>query len=224
MTQRRTSGVATKPRANGEERWEEIVTAAAKIFSQKGYAATSLQDIASAVGILKGSMYHYIKNKEDLLFELVRRALDVQMPVLVEEASAGARSAPERLRSFIRRWMGFSRAQRLWSRVAENEFSQLSGKRYKEVVAERDKFSDFVKGIIEQGIREGAFDPATNPSVVTSSLFELMNSTPKWFKPSGDLSYGELAEWYATFVIRGIGGPDFRDRNGASLAEPNAEL
>jgi hypothetical protein len=145
------------------------------------------------------------------------------MPVLVEPAELADAPAPERLREFIRRWMGFNRIQRLWARVAESEFTRLRGKRYKDVVAQRDRFSAFVKDIIEQGKREGAFDPSVNTSVVTSSLFELMNTTPKWFKPSGDLSLSELAEWYATFVIRGIGGPDFRACQGSPADGPGDE-
>ena len=53
-------------------RWNEIVEAAAEAFRTNGFAATSLEDIASAVGIWKGSLYHYINSKEDLLFAVVR--------------------------------------------------------------------------------------------------------------------------------------------------------
>ena len=53
-------------------RWNDIVEAAAEAFRTKGFAATSLEDIASAVGIWKGSLYHYIDTKEDLLFAVVR--------------------------------------------------------------------------------------------------------------------------------------------------------
>ncbi|MFC4055220.1 TetR/AcrR family transcriptional regulator [Actinomadura syzygii] len=207
VSQGRQRGAA-KTRIAGEQRWEEIVEAAAKIFSQKGYEATSLQDIANTVGILKGSMYYYFKNKEDLLFELVQRALAAHQPSLVEEPEVAAAPAPVRLRAFIRRWMALNRKQRLWRGVAESEFSRLRGKRLKEVIAERDKFSAFAKEIIEQGMRDGDFDSGVDPSVVTSTLFELMNTTPRWFKPSGRLSYVELADWYATFFIRGLGGSD----------------
>lgn len=211
---RRSTSSMTKTRANnGEERWEEIVVAAAKIFSEKGYTATSLQDIASAVGLLKGSIYYYIKSKESLLFELVERAIAAQMTVLEEDADTAAASAPARLRAFIRRWMALTRRERLWGRVAENEFRRLSSPRLKQVIAQRDEFSSFVKSIIEQGVKEGTFDPAVDPSVATSSLFGLMVTTPNWFKPSGKMSYSELADWYATFFVRGLGGTDEDAKN-----------
>src|SRR5690242_21930048 len=53
-------------------RQQEIVEAAARVFHEKGYESTSIQDIADAVGILKGSLYYYITSKEDLLFEIIR--------------------------------------------------------------------------------------------------------------------------------------------------------
>jgi AcrR family transcriptional regulator len=192
---------------NGKGRWEEILTAAAKTFAEKGYVATSLQDIASAVGLLKGSIYYYIESKEDLLFELVQRGVEAHLPILQEDATTAAAAAPVRLRAFIRGWMALTRTERIWSRVAEQEFRRLRPARLRQVIAERDKFSALVKSIVEQGIKDGDFDPQTDPSVATNALFALMATTGNWFKPSGRLSYGEIADWYAEFFIRGLAGP-----------------
>lgn len=194
---------------DSEERWEEILTAASQIFLEKGYEAASLQDIASAVGILKGSVYYYIKTKEDLLFELVRRAQAERMPVLEEDAELSAAPAPDRLRAFIARWMAETEQQRVYNIVAERDFRKLSSRRLKAVIERRDKFSAFVKSIIEDGVKEGCFDPSVDPSVATSTIFELMNTSREWYQPTGRLSLGEIGDWYATFVIRGLGGPDW---------------
>jgi AcrR family transcriptional regulator len=53
-------------------RWTQIVDVAAELFREKGFVATSLEDIAREVGMYKGSLYHYIDSKEDLLFAVVR--------------------------------------------------------------------------------------------------------------------------------------------------------
>jgi len=103
---------------------------------------------------------------------------------------------------------GAAQEQRLWSQVAEREFTRLRGRRLREFIAERDRFSAFVKQLVEQGIAEGTFDPTLNPSIVTSCVFELMNTSGNWFRPSGELSYAELAEWFATFVVSGLGLPE----------------
>src|SRR5919198_6392060 len=66
-----TNGLKIPPR----ERAEEVYTAALRLFREKGYHATSMQDIAAAVGLYKGSLYHYIGGKEDLLVQVFERAM-----------------------------------------------------------------------------------------------------------------------------------------------------
>jgi AcrR family transcriptional regulator len=205
---------------DSEERWETILTAAGEIIERKGYEAASLQDIASAVGILKGSVYYYIKSKEDLLYELVRRAQAARLPTLDEDEELQAAPAPERLRAFIARWMAESEKERVWNQVAEKEFRKLRGRRLSAVIDRRDKFSGFVKSIIEQGIKEGNFDPSVDPSVGTNTIFEVMNTSRMWYQPTGRLSLTEIGEWYATFVIRGLGGPEWSSDRAALSARP----
>ena len=70
----RPAPVKEPPRGTlNEERWQEVVDAAAKVFAEKGYRAATLRDIAAELGMLKGSLYYYIETKEDLLYELLRR-------------------------------------------------------------------------------------------------------------------------------------------------------
>jgi AcrR family transcriptional regulator len=157
-------------------------------------------------------MYYYIKTKEDLLYELVRRAQLVRVPTLDEDDDLRGSPAPIRLRAFMARWMA---EERVWNRVAEQEFRQLRGRRLSAVIDRRDKFSEFVKSIIRQGMKEGDFDPSVDPSVASNSIFILMNSTRIWFKPTGQMSMAELADWYATFVITGLGGLDESSRRPA---------
>lgn len=197
---------------DSEARWEEIIAAASRIFLKNGYEATSLQDIASAVGILKGSIYYYIKAKEDLLFEIVDRAQQLYLTTLEEDGPAEASSAPVRLSGFIRRWMLLTRKQQDWNTVAERSFDRLSPERLKLVIERRDHISSFVKGIIEQGVHEGAFDPAVDVSLATITVFELLNHTNEWHQPEGRLSREAVADWYARFIIRGLGGPHWDPR------------
>ena len=72
----------------------EIYEHATRLFAERGFAGTSLQDIASAVGLLKGSIYYYIKTKEDLLYELVNRAQILYLGTLEEDAELTVAPAP----------------------------------------------------------------------------------------------------------------------------------
>jgi TetR/AcrR family transcriptional regulator, cholesterol catabolism regulator len=202
-----------RPRArNHEDRWTDIIERAGAIFYRKGYEATSLQDIADAVGMLKGSIYYYIKTKEDLLYELVSRAQDMFEATLEEDEETARSPAPVRLRAFIGRWMALTSRERERGLVAEREFMRLSKRRLKRVIERRDELSRHVKNIIRQGIDEGAFDPSTDASVAAAAIFELMKTSHLWHRPSGPLTMAELGDWYATFAIRGLGGPRWRER------------
>ncbi len=174
---------------------------------QERVRGTSLQEIASEVGILKGSIYYYIKTKEDLLFEIVDRAQTLYLTTMEEDEETASASAPVRLTAFIKRWITLTLKEQRGYRVAERSFTRLSPKRLKLVIERRDNFSDFVKSILIQGVKQGAFDPAVDVSLATITVFELLNSTQEWHQPKGRLSKENVAEWYAQFIVRGLGGP-----------------
>ena len=210
-TRPRSAGRRSKP-MDSDARWEEIIEAASAIFLKNGYEATSLQDIASAVGILKGSIYYYIKAKEDLLFEIVDRAQVQFLATLEEDAATEGASAPTRLSAFIHRWMTLNQKQREWNTVAERSFDRLTGERLQLVIERRDHFSAFVKRILVQGVAEGAFDPGVDVSLATITVFELLNHTNEWHQPEGRLSREGVADWYSQFIVRGLGGPHWDPR------------
>src|SRR5438132_6755602 len=84
------------------ERGEEVYRAALRLFREKGYHATSMQEIADAVGLYKGSLYHYIGGKEDLLVQVFRRTLGGLVEAVERIAADRESSAAERLRRAIR--------------------------------------------------------------------------------------------------------------------------
>lgn len=206
MSKQATNGRKGRDR---EQRWDEIVLAAAKVFFEKGYEGASLQDIASAVGLLKGSIYYYIDTKEDLLFELVVRAQKVWRAVLEEEEAVASAPAPTRMREFIVRWTLLRQQQREWGIVAEREFSRLSEEYLAQVIKGRREFSTFVEGIIAQGRADGDFDDLIALPLATNMVFELMKSSHLQRFPSTRAGLTEIADAYSTLVIRGLGKADW---------------
>jgi AcrR family transcriptional regulator len=192
-----------------EERWDEIVLAAAKVFYEKSYEGASLQDIASAVGLLKGSVYYYIDTKEDLLFELVMRAQAVWRATLEEDDELAAAPATVRLREFILRWMLLKEQHREWGIVAEREFTRLSPDYLKKVIVGRRTFSNFVEAIISQGIADGEFDDRINLALATNMVFELMKSSHLNRMPGTRAGVIEFADAYSLLLIRGLGKADW---------------
>src|SRR4051812_27611291 len=101
---RTTRRTRTTPRAakGPRRRDQEVLDAAAKVFHTRGYADASVQDIADELGILKGSLYHYIDSKEDLLFRLLDETHDDVQKNLDEVAALPDLTPLERLREYTR--------------------------------------------------------------------------------------------------------------------------
>jgi len=139
----------------------------------EGYAATSLQDIADAVG---SSREHLLLHQEQGGPALRAGAAGAGRPAAGARESAAVAAAPAqvRLREFILRWMALRRSQRLWSQVAEREFTRLRG---------RGCASSSPSGTVQRlrqadrraGHRRGDLRSHAQPSIVTSCVFELMN-------------------------------------------------
>src|SRR3954451_16198756 len=85
------------------KRDEEVLDAARRLFAERGYADTSVQDVADELGILKGSLYHYIRTKEDLLFWLLEDVHSDVEEILEEVAQAEGLNPIERIAPYVRR-------------------------------------------------------------------------------------------------------------------------
>lgn len=96
-----TDKTKTMATAAGQARNDEIYRAAARLLVQKGYAGTSMTDLANTVGLTKAALYHYISSKQDMLFQILNHALDALEDRVIEPAQA-IEDPEERLRELIR--------------------------------------------------------------------------------------------------------------------------
>ena len=185
-------------------RWSEVLEAAAAVFQEKGYRAARIEDIAARVGILKGSLYYYIDSKEDLLYALTVDGHTKGLATIEEDDETRAADPATRLGAFITRWMAMVPTTGEYAQIGERDVRLLSDERRAKVMEMRNGMHSYVRRIIEKGIGDGHFDPTVDPGVVTNSIFELLNSTVRWFRPTGRLSYDDLAVFYRDFVLRGL--------------------
>jgi TetR/AcrR family transcriptional regulator, cholesterol catabolism regulator len=197
---------AAEPRGTlNEKRWGEVLGAASQVFGAKGYASASLQEIAERSGILKGSLSYYVRTKEDLLYEILRRSHEDGVKLTVEDDSLAASSPMTRLDSFIRRWM---------SGIQDMPYRAIGGGRYelihflsedrqREIIALRRRLNQYVTSIIEEGISVGEFSPDLDPQWLTGCLFTLMNGTKEWFDAVAS-PWEDVAAWYAELACHGV--------------------
>jgi len=185
-----------------EERWEEILRAAAEEFYENGYKAARLQDIGRRVGLLTGSLYYYIDSKEDLLFALVDTAHQKGLAITDEPGDSATGDAPTRLRAFIERSVALHLETRADSvTVVERDRVFLSTEHRRQVDDMRRTIHRFVVGIIEQGIADGDFDPSIDPRIAANTLFATLNATRDWVRES---QLPHLSEWYLRLFLKGM--------------------
>lgn len=188
---------------------EEILEAAAQIFSQKGYHGTSMQDIALAVNLQKASLYHHISSKQELLLALLNEALDLLIQRITKVVNEPG--APEdKLRAAmciyletLTEYQDLAVVLLLEHRSLEPEYQNLH-------FPKRDAFEGIWRDLIQEGIEQGVFTCA-HPSLTARALLGVMNWTITWYRKEGVLTAQEISEQVADLFLHGLAA-----RNGTS--------
>lgn len=210
------SGNGRSARSSGRE--QEILSAAIEIFHANGYAATSVEDVANMVGILKGSLYYYIDSKEDLLQRIVEDVhRDVQ--ALIDEAVNGKEgSTLDRLAAYVRAQVEFNARNVKRVRVYYHDYEQLSGPRLAEVRTRRRAQEQAIIGLLQQAKSAGELPDSLNERLASKMLFSIIVWMYTWYKPGGSVSGRELGEYCAEFALGGL----LREPGGGTSAKRNA--
>jgi AcrR family transcriptional regulator len=180
----------------------EILTTAALIFSQKGYHGTSMQDIALSVNLQKASLYHHVSSKQEILFELLNRGLDL-LTTRVESASEGYEPPDERLHKAICAYLGTLAEYQELASVLLFEYRSLEPDYLERHISRRDRFEGIWRDLIQEGIDEGVF-ACDHPSLSARALLGILNWTVTWFRADGPMTADEIAEQLASLYLMGL--------------------
>lgn len=181
-------------------RREQIVEEAAALFSVKGYHGTSMQDIAERVGLLKGSLYAHVANKEEVLLEIVSTAARHFMAA-VEPIARGPEPAPQRLRRALRAHLQVIAARRALSTVFLYEWRHLEGQPARWVREEQARYEALWQRIFRDGVAEGLFRRDLDPQIATLLALSAANWAYQWLDPSADTD--EAADRFSTLLLAG---------------------
>lgn len=186
-------------------REREILDAAATVFHEKGYAAATIQDIADAVGILKGSLYYYIDSKEDLLFEVLRDAHHLSRMRLAD-AQAVEGDALVKLRAFMEMHVKSNIDNRVIIGVYFHDFRSLTPERRAVFMGEHDVHEDYVLELVRLGKEQGLIDPDVPVRMTVLALMGMMNWVYQWYRPDrdGGVTPKELAAAFADLALKGL--------------------
>jgi TetR/AcrR family transcriptional regulator, cholesterol catabolism regulator len=201
-----TASVEALHRPRKKRRDREVVDAAAKVFYERGYADASVQDVADELGILKGSLYHYIDTKEDLLYRLLDELHDEVEAITDEVAAVEGLKPLERVALYVRRQVLFNAENLPRIAVYYNDYERLSPDRRAAILGRRKLHESFVIDLIEQAQRAGDANPALDAKLLSNFIHGAVIWTYKWYRPYGKVSREKMADTCADFVLRGVIG------------------
>lgn len=184
------------------DRKEQIYRAAARLFSEVGYRATSMRDIAAALDIKAGSLYSHIRSKEDVLWEIVSRAAD-EFDAALAGVRGGELPPPEKLRAALAAYTAVVARNLEFATVLFQDWRHLPPEKRAAVAARRDAVERVFREIVAEGVAGGAFTPDLNVKLTAVLALSGANWLPNWFRPEGRLSAPEVAEAFAELLLRG---------------------
>ncbi len=188
-------------RAKRRQRREQILHAALRAFREKGYHATTLEDIARRLGIRKTALYHYFPDKEAILYECHRDSL-LEVSRLVREARRQFATPTERLGYVIREHVRVMTDTLEGSPLAF-EVTALSPQHQRRVITLRDAYEQDLRQIIEDGIRREELQPV-DPKVAAFAILGAINWIARWYRPDGPIHAPELGQQFAAHLVGGL--------------------
>jgi len=189
--------------SGGEATEKSIREAAVKAIAKHGFEAASLRDIAKEVGIRAPSLYNYISSKEQLLYELMKDPLTSMLAeyrALVKEIDDPA----GKLRVFVQVHLNFHLRSRLDVFIGNMELRSLSANHYRTISNLREEYARVLEGIIEEGVKSGAFH-AGEPRVTSLIMLGMLSGVCNWYQPGGSMSADEMTELHTELAFRMLG-------------------
>jgi AcrR family transcriptional regulator len=183
-------------------RREELTRTAARLFAERGYHATSLADLAGALGIQKASLYHHIASKEDLLWEVARSGADAFHAAL-DRVPEGA-PATEKIRIALRGHLRVVAEQLDAATVFTREWRALEGERRVEFIAERRRYEERIRDLFREGVESGQLRTDLDVATAALLLLSAANWAYTWLRPGVDTD--SLADRLFAVLFDGMRG------------------
>lgn len=178
-----------------------VLRAAVQMFNERGFHATSLEDVAASLGISKPTIYHYLGNKDQVLLECVTIGLQ-QLLEAAAAARADSGKGIDRLRSFLRRYaeVNMDDFGRCVVRTGEEALSPESVRRFRDLKREIDAA---MRALIAEGIADGSIT-AVDPKLLAFTLAGALNWTARWHDPGGPQSEQQIADKMVSILTAGF--------------------
>jgi len=182
---------------------QEILRVSARLFQQRGYHATSMNDVAAALKLSKGGLYHHFQSKDEILFELMSHALEVTEQRVIEPVRNIA-DPEERLRTLIRLHVDVVMSVRDREiTVLLHENHPLPPSLRKQINARKKEYIRFLEKLISEVQHARRSSAIVSPRAATFALLGMINWIYQWYKPEGPLNSEQIARQYTDIFFAG---------------------
>jgi AcrR family transcriptional regulator len=182
---------------------ERLLGVATRLFAENGYEGTSVQEIVEAAGVTKGAMYHYFAAKDDLLYEIYHRLLALQTARL-ERLAGGTGTPEERLRAAAIDVIETSAGHLDELTVFFRSIHLLPDGKRKAVRAERRRYHERFRSIVEEGQRAGTFRSDVPADLAVDFFFGAVHQLSTWWHADGPLGPRAVGEYYVSLFLDGL--------------------
>ena len=183
-----------------------IEDAASALFRERGYAATSVRDIARVLEIQGASLYAHVTSKEDVLWAIVDRAATRFEEVAQRVAGQAQTHDPlARLETLIRGHVRVMTDDIGDAGVFVHEWRSLDPEHRDDIRARRNRYEQAVRGLIEEGMAAGQFVP-TDPAIAAAFILSSLNGLSVWYRPDGRLTPDRIADHHVDLALRALTG------------------
>jgi AcrR family transcriptional regulator len=183
---------------------QEILRTAARLFQQRGYDATSMNDVAAALKLSKGGLYHHFQSKDEILFEIMNHAMEMTQERVITPVRNIA-DPVERLRALIRLHIEVvlsPRDREITVMLHENH--PLPPTLRKRINHRKKEYVHFVESLIADVQRGRGVKGAVGPRAAAFALLGMINWIYQWYKPEGELQANNLIPQFTELLFGGI--------------------
>ena len=185
---------------------QEILRAAARLFQQQGYDATSMNDVAAALKLSKGGLYHHFQSKDEILYHIMSHAMDITEQRVINVVRR-IESVEERLRMLIRLHIEvvLSEEDREIT-VMLHENHPLPSALRRKINGRKKDYVHFVENLVADVQRQRNSTSQVTPRAAAFALVGMINWIYQWYKPEGSLTGDALVRQYTNIFFRGAVG------------------
>jgi AcrR family transcriptional regulator len=181
---------------------DQILRTAADLFRERGYRATTLDDIAARLGTSKPSLYTHFHSKDEMLAAISRETVETFTRELGIVLQSGL-SPEEKLRRIVREHVRFVIANRSFLTVFFSEEANLPPRSARAIAAQKDRYDKGVESVVADGIRRGVFRDVP-PRLVVFGLLGMLNWLYKWYNPRGRWGAEDISSAFLVVLEGGL--------------------